>query len=50
MQIINNIAYIEAKSGNIDEAIKILRRHISNNRDIDVIYKIQFWLFLLHFK
>lgn len=39
MQIINNIAYIEAKSGNIDEAIKILRRHISNNKDIDVIYK-----------
>ena len=39
IQISNNIAYIEAKLGNIDEAIKILRNSITINEDIDVVYK-----------
>ena len=39
IQISNNIAYIEAKLGNIDEAIKILRNSITSNEDIDVVYK-----------
>ena len=39
IQISNNIAYIEAKLGNIDEAIKILRNSITSNKDIDVVYK-----------
>ena len=39
IQISNNMAYIEAKLGNIDEAIKILRDSITTNEDIDVIYK-----------
>jgi len=38
-QIINNLAYIEAKQGNIDEAINILRKSISKNKEIDIIYK-----------
>ncbi len=38
-QIINNIAYIEAKQGNVDKAIKTLRESISNNKNIDIIYK-----------
>ena len=33
------MAYIEAKLGNIDEAIKILRNSITSNEDIDVVYK-----------
>ena len=33
------MAYIEAKLGNIDEAIKILRNSITSNKDIDVVYK-----------
>tara|TARA_B100001057_G_scaffold309802_1_gene309842 strand:- start:593 stop:1408 length:816 start_codon:yes stop_codon:yes gene_type:complete len=37
-QIVNNLAYIEAKQGDIDKAIKILRRSISRNKDIDIIY------------
>ena len=39
LQIANNLAYIEAKLGNIDGAIKILRDSISNDEHIDVIYK-----------
>ena len=39
IQISNNMAYIEAKLGNIDEAIKILRNSITSNKDIDVVYK-----------
>ena len=39
IQISNNIAYIEAKLGNLDEAIKILRNSITSNEDIDVVYK-----------
>ena len=39
IQISNNMAYIEAKLGNIDEAIKILRNSITSNEDIDVVYK-----------
>ena len=39
MQIINNIAYIEAKSGNLEKAIEILRSYIRNNDDVDIIYK-----------
>ena len=39
IQIANNIAYIEAKLGNIDEAIKILRNSITSNKDVDVVYK-----------
>ena len=39
LQITNNLAYIEAKLGNIDGAIKILRDSISNDKHIDVIYK-----------
>ena len=39
LQIINNLAYIEAKLGNIDGAIKILRDSISNDKYIDIIYK-----------
>ena len=39
MQIINNIAYIEAKSGNLEEAIEMLRSYIRNDDDIDIIYK-----------
>ena len=39
IQISNNMAYIEAKLGNIDEAIKILRNSITTNKDIDVVYK-----------
>ena len=39
IQIANNIAYIEAKLGNIDEAIKILRKSITSNEDVDVVYK-----------
>ena len=39
IQISNNIAYIEAKLGNIDKAIKILRSSITSNKDIDVVYK-----------
>ena len=38
-QIMNNIAFIEAKSGNIDKAIKILRGQISENENIETIYK-----------
>ena len=38
-QVINNLAYIEAKQGDIDKAIKILRRSISKDKDIDIIYK-----------
>ena len=38
-QVINNLAYIEAKQGDIDKAIKILRTSISKNKDIDIIYK-----------
>ena len=38
-QIINNIAYIEAKQGDVDKAIKTLRQSISNNKNIDIIYK-----------
>ena len=38
-QVVNNLAYIEAKQGDIDKAIKILRRSISKNKDIDIIYK-----------
>ena len=38
-QVINNIAYIEAKQGNIDTAVKILRQSISNNKNIEIIYK-----------
>ena len=38
-QIMNNIAFIEAKSGNINEAIKILRGQISENENIEIIYK-----------
>ena len=38
-QIMNNIAFIEAKSGNIDKAIKILRGRISENENIETIYK-----------
>ena len=39
IQILNNIAYIEAKLGNIDEAIKILRNSITSNKDVDMVYK-----------
>jgi len=39
LQIINNLAYIEAKLGDIDGAIKILRDSISNDKYIDIIYK-----------
>ena len=39
MQVINNIAYAEAKSGNLDKAIEILRSYIRGNDDIDIIYK-----------
>lgn len=39
IQIANNIAYIEAKLGNIDDAIKILRKSIASNVYIDVVYK-----------
>jgi len=39
IQISNNIAYIEAKLGNIDEAIKILKKSITSNKDIDLVYK-----------
>ena len=39
IQVSNNIAYIEAKLGNIDEAIKILRYSITSNKDVDVVYK-----------
>ena len=39
IQILNNIAYIEAKLGNIDKAIKILRNSITSNKDIDLVYK-----------
>ena len=39
IQISNNMADIEAKLGNIDEAIKILRNSITSNEDIDVVYK-----------
>ena len=35
-QVINNLAYIEAKQGDIDKAIKILRRSISKDKDIDI--------------
>ena len=38
-QDVNNLAFIEAKQGDIDKAIKILRRSISKNKDIDIIYK-----------
>ena len=39
MQIINNIAYIEAKSGNLEKAIEMLRSYIRNNDDVDIVYK-----------
>ena len=39
MQIINNLAYIEAKTGNIDEAINILRKSLGKNKDIDIVYR-----------
>jgi len=39
MQIINNIAYAEAKSGNLDKAIEILRTYIRDNDDVEIIYK-----------
>ena len=39
VEIINNLAFIEAKNGNIDEAIKILRDSLSKNKNIDTIYK-----------
>ena len=39
VQIINNIAYAEAKSGNLDKAIEILRSYIRDNGDVDIIYK-----------
>lgn len=39
MQIINNLAYIEARTGNIDEAINILRKSLKKNTDIDIIYR-----------
>ena len=39
MQIINNIAYIEAKTGNLEKAIEILRAYIRNDDDVDIIYK-----------
>ena len=39
MQIINNIAYAEAKSGNLDKAIELLRSYIRDNDDVDIIYK-----------
>lgn len=39
IHISNNIAYIEAKLGNIDKAIKILRKSITSNEDIDIVYK-----------
>jgi len=39
VEVINNLAFIEAKTGKIDEAIKILRGSISKNKNIDTIYK-----------
>ena len=39
VQIINNIAYAEAKSGNLDKAIEILRSYIRDNGDVNIIYK-----------
>jgi len=39
VEVINNLAFIEAKTGNIDEAIIILRDSISRNKNIDTIYK-----------
>ena len=39
MQVINNLAYMEAKSGNLDKAIDLLRSYIRNDDDIDIIYK-----------
>jgi len=39
IQIINNLAYIEAKTGNIDQAILMLRNSISKNKNIDIVYK-----------
>jgi len=39
LQIINNLAYIEARTGNIDNAISILRKSLSKDKDIDIVYR-----------
>ena len=37
--ILNNLAYIEAKIGNIDNAVVILRNAIGNDEEVEIIYK-----------
>ena len=37
--ILNNLAYIEAKTGNIDEAVVILRNAIGNDEEVEILYK-----------
>ena len=37
--ILNNLAYIEAKTGNINNAVIILRNAIGNDEEVEIIYK-----------
>jgi len=37
--ILNNLAYIEAKTGNINNAVVILRNAIGNDEEVEIIYK-----------
>ena len=37
--ILNNLAYIEAKTGNINNAVAILRNAIGNDEEVEIIYK-----------
>ena len=37
--ILNNLAYIEAKTGNINDAVIILRNAIGNDEEVEIIYK-----------
>ena len=37
--ILNNLAYIEAKTGNINNAVIILRNAIGNDEEVEIVYK-----------
>lgn len=37
--ILNNLAYIEAKTGNINNAVIILRNALGNDEEVEIIYK-----------
>ena len=47
MQVINNLAYMEAKSGNLDKAIDLLRSYIRNEMMTLISYKINIRLLVI---